>query len=304
MMIARFEQWAHSLSRRFDLLLFALCLLAVLWSPSTTMAAGTAPSAGQVILQPSDQAGNQIPGPGYFQITAAPGSSTQLYAIVGNVGKTRFTVSIVPVDARSGVYGGVSYNLPQQKRKRVGAWIALSTSRVVVHPGRASVVAFTVRVPASTAPGQYVGGLTAFVPAPRSGPPSGPHQRSGAIILQLRRIVAVVVTIPGPAYGRFAVSRVNPKQRPDAVYLIAHIRNTGTILLKGQGTLWMWKQGRKSPVLTKKLLLDTTVPQTTVLYPILWARHPANGVYHVTIQVSWDGGHTTRKFTFTRSTKK
>lgn len=282
-----------------------LCLSAVLWqAPVVTHAAGTAPPAGKVVLQPADRDGNEIPGPGYFAITAAPGSSTQLYALVGNVGTSRFTVSLVPVDAKSGVYGGVSYNLPQQKRKKVGSWMALSSSRVVVHPGRAAVVGFTVHVPANTAPGQYVGGLTAFVPATGSTAGSANHRRDGAIILQLRRIVAVVVTVPGPAYGRFVVPRVNPKQRPDAVYLIAHIRNMGTILLKGQGTLWMWQQGVKKAVLTTKLTLDTTVPRTTVLYPILWAKHPKAGVYHVTILVTWDGGKTTRKFTFSWTVKK
>lgn len=278
---------------------FSLCVASLLWhAPSNAFASTTAPPAGKVVLQPCDQQGNIVPGSGYFQINAAAGSSTQLYALVGNVGKKRFTVSVAPVDARSGVYGGISYNLPQQHRTRVGSWLKLSMSTVVVHPGRAALVAFTVQVPAGTTGGQYIGGLTAYVPAHVSAVSGAASQRDGSIIVQLRRVVAVVVTVPGQSYGRFAVSRVNAKQRPDAIYLISHIRNTGTLLLTGQGTLWMWKLGIKKPILKAPIALDTTVPTTTVLYPILWAKHPSPGTYSITISIKWAGGKTTRKSTF------
>jgi hypothetical protein len=271
----------------------ALCLsaIALFNAPTASFANdsfGLPP--GKVVLQPADAQGNEVPGPGYFEVTANAGSSAQLYALVGNVGKKKMTVSIVPVDAKSGVYGGVSYGLPQQHRKHVGAWLKLSMSRVLIHPGRAAVVPFSLSVPAKTKPGQYVGGLTAYVPAHKSKASQAKRGKGGAIILQLRRIVAVVVTVPGASFGRLKLAKVNAKQRPDAVYLIAHIRNTGTTLLKGTGHLWMWKQGVKQPIMSVPLTLDTTVPRTTVLYPILWAKHPQKGTYRVTATVSWEGG--------------
>lgn len=254
---------------------------------------------GKVVLEPSDAQGNEVTGPGYYQVTVGAGSSSVLYALVGNLAKKVVNVSIAPVDAKSGVYGGVSYGLPQQKRKKVGAWIHLSTAQVRVHPGRAAVVSFSVTVPAHTPPGQYVGGLSAYVRTRKTAAIHGRQQRDGSILLQLRRIVAVVVTVPGPAFGRFAVLKVNAKQRPDAVYLIAHIRNTGTTLLKGQGHLWLWKQGVRKAILSQPLSLDTTVPRTTVLYPIFWSRHPAPGTYDATVTVSWNGkGKATRKSMF------
>jgi hypothetical protein len=269
--------------------------------PTGSLAAGTAPPAGDVVLQPSDATGNPISDPGYFQVTAGSGSSTTLYALVGNAGKQNAVVSIVPVDARSGVYGGISYNLPQQHSKHVGKWIKLSTGRVAVRPGRAAIERVTINVPAGTRPGQYIGGLTAFVPV--AGPKStrGPHQRNNSIVLQLRRVVAVVLTVPGPTVARFKIGHVNPKQRPDAVYLIANVRNTGTTLLKGQGHVWMWKQGTKRPILSTALHIDTTVPGTTVLYPVLWSKHPAPGLYTITATMTWTGGKVTQhgKFTWT-----
>lgn len=272
--------------------------------PTRGLAAGTTPPAGDVVLQPSDSSGNPISTPGYFQITAAGGSSTTLYALVGNAGKQSSVVSVVPVDARSGVYGGISYNLPQQRSTHVGRWIRLSAGRIAVRPGRAGIERITVNVPAGTHPGQYIGGLTAFVPVARAKSSRGPHQRDGSIVLQLRRVVAVVVTVPGPTVSRFKISQVNPKQRPDAVYLIAHVRNIGGTLLKGQGHVWMWKLGARRPVLSATLHVDTTVPGTTVLYPILWSKQPAPGRYTVRATMTWTGGRFTQNGKFTWSAKR
>ncbi len=266
--------------------------------PTMSDASTPTPAAGSVVLQVSDQNGTVLPGSGYFQITAAAGSRTQLYAVVGNAGSKAFAVSITAVDARSGVYGGVSYDLPQKRSRAVGSWIKLAVRSAKIAAGRAILVPFSVQVPAGTPGGQYIGGLTAYVPVSSSRTGKGAAS-NGAIVLQLRRVVAVVITVPGQEYGRFAVSRVNAKQRPDAVYLIAHIRNTGTMLVSGQGHLWMWKQGTRRAVLSVPIAVDVVVPRTTVLYPIHWASRPSAGKYSVTVTLSWaGGGKTTRKSSF------
>lgn len=253
---------------------------------------------GNVVLQPADVHGNEIDQPGYFEITASPGSSTTLYALVGSIAKKQLSISIAPVDARSGVYGGVSYNLPTQHRKSVGSWVHISRDKVKVQPGKAALVPFAVDVPDNVKPGQYVGGLTAFVPA-KKGSAAQSGKRDGSIIVQLRRVVAVVVTVPGTSYGRFAIGRIAPKLRPDAFYIITHIHNTGTMLLKGQGRLWIWKVGVKNPVVSAPLTLDTTLPGTTVHYPVFWSKRPQRGQYHYKVRVSWSGGTTVRTGTFT-----
>lgn len=252
------------------------------------LAAGAA--GGGVVLTPCDAQGNEIETPGYFEISGAPGSTTQLYALVGNIQRVTVSISLTPVDARSGVYGGISYGLPQEPRKHVGAWIALSTTWVKLPSRKAKVVDLTVRIPASAKPGQYVGGVTAYVPAARGG---------AALVVQLRRVVAVVITVTGgPMYGRFTLGSIGAKRRPDATYVVSHIHNTGTILLKGQGHLWVWETGRRKPVVTAPVTLDTTVPQTTVNYPVLLAKRPTPGTYTFKLTLTWDGGVATRTGSF------
>jgi hypothetical protein len=116
--------------------------------------------------------------------------------------------------------------------------------------------------------------------------------------LQIRRVVAVVVTVPGSQYARFTVTGVRVQQRPDAVYLITAIRNSGNVLLKGQADLWVWKTGQRKPIVSARLTLDTTVPQTTVQYPIRWTKRPKLGKYHFQTMLWWSGGKTLRSGDF------
>jgi hypothetical protein len=254
------------------------------------------PQGGGVVLTPSDSRGNELNGSGYFEVTAVPGSTTTLYALVGNVQHHKVGIDITPVDARSGVYGGVSYDLPQQRHAAVGAWIATSLKRVALAPQKATVVTLTLHVPAGTSSGQYVGGVTAYVPTTATVRGSGRH--NGAIQLQLRRVVAVVVTVLGPAFGRFSIGSVKAKHRPDAYYLITHIHNTGTMLLKGQGHLWVWRQGVRKALVSSALSVDTTLPHTTVHYPLFWSRNPPPGTYRYNVVLAWNGGRCTKTGVF------
>lgn len=272
--------------------LLASLLWALIQEPGVTAAAGTQ-VVPPVILQPSDAQGKPTPGESYYQVTVAAGTTLQLYALVGNKGRKTATVRLAAVDVKSGVYGALSYNLPQQKRKATGSWVTLSKSKVQLPPNSGVPVAFSLRVPARTKPGQYVAGLTAFVRVPR------PRQGRGeAIQIQPRRVVAIVVTVAGPLFGRFSIAKASQKRRPDGTYIVLRIRNTGNELLQGAGHLWMWQTGRRRPLMSTPLHLGTTAPGTAVYYPVRWTRHPARGRYTLKVVVWWNGGKTMRQGIF------
>lgn len=284
-------------ARRFRRALALLTAGLLAGSLATTGSAYAAGPTGGVVVQPSDSQGNPLSGPGYFEVTAAPGSSLQLYALVGNVGQKQTTIRLAAVDATSGLYGGVSYKLPQQKRKLVGAWITLSTAKVTVRPGKGTLVPFAVHVPARIASGQYIGGLTAF--APISSQNKGTvRRRATSFQVQLRRVVAVVVTVPGPVVHRFSVGQVGPVRQPTGYYIVAQIKNSGNSLLAGQGNVWVWRQGQHKPVIFTHLSVDTTVPHTTVGYPVRWTKQPPRGQYRYRVMVWWNGGKTVRDGAF------
>lgn len=254
--------------------------------PASSSAAFAAGATGlPVIVRPSDVNGNELAGPGYFVVKAKPGSTTHLYALLGNKSNQRAVVSFVPVDAATGVYGGVTARLATQPRRMVGAWLHVSKHKVALGPNRGQVVPFTLSVPRHTRPGQYVGALTAFVPSNDT-----KHGKGFAFTVQTRLADDVVVTVPGPKRWGFQIKGISTQRRTIGTYTVVHVRNSGTMMLKGWGYLWAWRAGEKKPVLSKPLRIDTTLPHTMVGYPLLLGLHPKPGYYSFKLKVWWKGG--------------
>ncbi len=259
------------------------CLLPL--STGTALAAGA--TGLPVVIQPSDANGNETSGPGYFVLTAAAGSTTHLYALLGNKSHQKAVVSIIPVDAATGVYGGVTAKLSSQPRRLVGAWIHLSVHKVKLDPDKGQVISFTLHVPLHTAPGQYVGALTAMVPAHDT-----QRGRGFAFTVQTRLADDVVVTVPGPQSWTFQPKGVTGQRRTVGTYVIAHIKNSGTMMLSGWGYLWLWQPGRNKPVLAVPFRLGTALPHTMTNYPLQLGKHPRTGRYAFELKVWWNGGKT------------
>jgi hypothetical protein len=169
----------------------------------------------------------------------------------------------------------------------VGAWVQLSRRWVWLGPNRGTVVPFSLHIPRRIPPGQYVGALTAFVPA-------GAQQagRGVGLRLQTRVFSAIVVTIPGPLHARFTPLGVTAQVESNDLYLLVHVRNSGNVLLKGQGYLWVYAPGGTKPWIHTRIQVDTTVPQTTVHYPIYWTKQAAAGRYRFAVKIRWAGGHS------------
>lgn len=274
----------------------ALTALVIAIACLASLPSGAAFAAGAtglpVIVRPSDANGNELPGPGYYQITATPGSTTQLYALVGNKAHQPAVISVIPVDAATGVYGGVTAKLASQPCREVGTWIHLSQRRVKLGPDKGTVVPFTLTVPKYTRPGQYLGALTAFVPSNKTR-----RGKDFDLTVQTRLADDVVVTVPGPQRWRFTIAGVSSKRRTSGTYLIARIKNSGSMMLKGSGYLWVWQPGRRKPILAKPLHIETTLPHTMVRYPLRLGLHPRPGRYSYKLSVRWTAGRTKHRGT-------
>jgi len=269
----------------------ASVLLALLSSAAVlAMAAGADPS---VKLVPANRYGMPIDYPGYYRVTAPAGTRQRLWALVGNNGRVPATVSLVPVDATDAVYGGISYDLPQQHRRSVGNWVSLSRTEVHLSPGGNKLVRFTVHVPRGAAVGQHIGGLTAYVPAH-----SSKAHSFGALWLQLRTVAAIEVTVPGPTRSGLTLAPLSTKYEPTGLYADLPIRNTGDTLMKARGHLLVQRVGGTRPILNHRFLVDTTVPGVTLSYPAPWPGRPKPGAYRYSASLRWNGGKTAESGVF------
>ena len=262
----------------------ALALALVVAMGASGGSASADETAAKVSIAPSDAGGRPIAGPGYFVLDAAAGSSFVGHVAVSNLSPAAATVSFIAVDAATGPFGGVSYALPEQARERVGSWIELEAASLPLDPGRSAIVAFSVKIPADAVPGEHLGGVAAFVPL------SAASAAEAGLQVQQRAIVAVQVNVPGPRAREMAVKGLAPQLRPNGVYAVAQLANSGNALIpSAAGSLLITRRDR-STALAAPLALETTVPGSAAAYPVRWDPPPAAGRYHGHIELAWDGG--------------
>ena len=217
----------------------------------------------------------------YFILSSRSGDAIKDRIRVVNTGGTTGTAYLYPVDATTGQTSGAVYLSRQAPRHDVGAWIALSRSRVTLAPGRSAVVDFTVRVPRAARPGDHLGGIVAenaLVQSSRGG---------GALQIRVRHltIAAVEVQLPGRAVGRVVATGVKPGGEHGYQYVYLHLKSTGTVMIKPIVTLTV-KDAAGRIVARRTLQLDTFIPGTEIDYPALLPKQALGpGTYTASVRL-------------------
>jgi hypothetical protein len=223
---------------------------------------------------------------GYFVYSLPPGSVQRGGVIVSNSGTATGTVKLFAADATTGRTTGTVY-LTDRKAKRAGAWIRLSTTSLTLAPGSHRTVPFTVRVPANTAPGQWVGGVVAETSRQVTGPKS---KQRASVQIKIRdlTIVAVQVNVPGPPVSAFSIGGVKTGGQRGFQEIVTHIANTGNVLVKPTGTVTVLNDRGKT-VQVLRFKMDTFLPQTAVDYPLLLKKALPPGKYSANVRLRVPG---------------
>jgi len=237
--------------------------VAAAWLAGAT-AAGADPAPG-----PAPGVRAVDPGPhGYFEFTAGPGASFRGGLVVTNTGPApaRYLLSAVP--ATTSPATGVSYGQPGTGGSGPAGWIALDAAAVDLAPGASTTVGFAVHVPAVLARrGDYVAGIAVAAPAPPAQPPGPGSGGTGfAISPTVRSVVAVVVHVPGPVAGGFAIgaASVSAVQGIEQVVDVP-MRSVGDLMTRPQATFALGPCGA-APVLHATRQLDTFLPRDAIVY--------------------------------------
>lgn len=274
-----------------------LCLLPALLA---ALAAVAGPAAGEegamdFTVDPAPRSSLDPEG-GYFRISAGPGETVEQAVVLRNLSQRPIELRVAAVDAATGSYGGVSYGLPGAARERVGKWISFEQQTVRLGADAAARVSFTVAVPAGAVSGEHLGGITVWAPSSEETEEStrGAGQAGATLNIQTRRVIAVLVRVPGRAEPRLVVTGVTPTARADGVYLEIGIENRGGALTKAKGTISLPSDGFQ-----ETFALDTFVPGTATAYPIKWAQSPRDGEHQARVELRygtrtalWEGTFT------------
>jgi hypothetical protein len=209
---------------------------------------------------------------GYFEYTAAAGTTINDTVLVGNAGGTRGSFYIYSSDgvtspATGVVYADRAHPFPDgpggNGEYGAGAWIHPSVGSMSVDPGARIPVTFSVAVPANVHPGDWVGSISSEITTPQSVPTAG---AVGLRVIE-RTTLAVVIHVPGEV-DRTSVTVGAPAVKVDSQgrqVVNIPLQYLGDVLLKPVMHFRITDQ-HGNVVASFDGQYDTFMPHTTLMY--------------------------------------
>ena len=222
----------------------------------------------------------------YYLLDGVPGATLTQSVRVNNPNDHPIDVTIEAVDASTAEVTGVQLAKPGSAKALTSRWIVVGTPQVTLAPKAVRDVAFTVHVPTSVGPGQYLAGISASVPlsASDTGAPATPSGAAGfSMAVRFQRAIAVEVDIPGPRAPSLQVTGVEPNATPGGVTLGVHMANGGNAFAHGSGVVRVADTNTDT-----SFKIDTFVPGTAIVYPMAWTKSVVPGSHHVEVDLTYE----------------
>ena len=213
----------------------ALAALAAV-TPLLPAAAAEAGGNGQFGITPAPASdGRAAP---YFTLTVPPGGSATGTALISNEGTTPENLKISRSTGVTAANGGSAFTGYFQRCSGVGCWVSGMPGEVTLAGGSVMRAQFAVHVPARTAPGQYLAGLTAepaAMPRPVRVGSTGGATANAIIIEQVTVGVAVTVGSLSQLTTRLRIPGVSGEAIGPTARLNIELANTGQTFAHGTG---------------------------------------------------------------------
>jgi hypothetical protein len=231
--------------------------------------------------------GSHVSPLGFFLLDLRPGESATQSLRVHNTNPRPVDVRVQPVDAVTGKMTGAEFRAPGSANTTTSQWLSVTTPEFTMAPGEYREIPFNVNVPPGTKPGQYLAGLSSWVPlvAPATAADPGAKKAGFAINLQYQRVVAVEVDVPGPRAPKLVVTGAEPQVAPTGITLGVHIANQGSAFAHGTGVIRI--PDTKTDFSFK---IDTFVAGTSIVYPMQWTQTVVPGTHHVEVDLEYEDG--------------
>ncbi|HYP41445.1 MAG TPA: DUF916 domain-containing protein, partial [Chloroflexia bacterium] len=226
---------------------------------------------------------------GYFVYKLQSSASITGSVMLKNPGSKPLTIQLAAVDAMTAQGGGSAFAASEVAPEGVATWLKFAESSVTLPAGMQKPIDFTVRVPQSAGPGQYLAGISAYIAnvPPTAGAAQDGDHLGASVAMQMRYVIGVQVDIEGAWTPSLKVDSVALVEQPSGPFIGVHMKNDGNMFLKPSGTIVMTNTaGRR--VLDQPIMMGTFVPATEVMHPVRWSGVLASGTYQVQVSLDYD----------------
>lgn len=230
----------------------------------------------------------------YFQLTVAPGKSVRETAVVSNLADKPATLVISHAMGVTASNSGSAYEPISRGCSGSSCWVAGLPQRLTLPARSTYELDFTVTVPAGTAPGQYLSGISA-APAAKPRPAKvGSNGKSGAQAVIVENVtvgVAVTVGDLSAMTTRLNIPGVLGTLEYQTPRLNIKLDNTGQTFAKGTGTVSCTPSGKLH---TYGITADTVLPGGQALIAVNAPGLPPGAAAPCTIQIHYGKNQTVR----------
>jgi hypothetical protein len=239
-------------------------------------------------ISPVPTADPSVTASGYFIYKAQGSTIVTGSVLLTNPGSAPVTIQLAAVDALTAQTGGSAFATSEVTPTGVATWLTFAESSVTLPAGRQKPVDFTVRVPETVRPGQYLAGISAFVPSVDSTPGAEPggSGMGASVTLQMRYVIGVQVDVEGAWTPSLTIDAVALIEQPAGPFIGVHMKNDGDVFHKPSGTIVLTDTTGKR-VLEQRIDMGTFVTGTDVTYPVHWSGELAAGIYHVRVSLDY-----------------
>jgi hypothetical protein len=224
---------------------------------------------------------------GYFVYKLKNSATITGSVLLKNPTDKMLTIELAAVDAITAQKGGSAFETSEVEPKMTATWLKFAESSVTLQVGMQKQVDFTVTVPQSTKPGQYLAGISAYVPTiPPTADPRTSGQLGAGVIMQTRYVIGVQVDVQGSWTPSLKIENVALVQQPSGPFIGVTMKNGGDEFLKPSGSIVMTDTVGKR-VLDQPIEMGTFIPGTGVVYPVHWSGVMTPGMYHVHVRLAY-----------------
>lgn len=280
---------------------FTLSLIVAIISLIYALPSYASPSSQNVTEEPgftitvAPTSDSAVTTKGYFVYKLKNSTTITGSVLLKNPGNKMLTIELAAVDAITAQKGGSAFETADVKPKLVATWLKFAESSVTLQAGTQKPVDFTVTVPQSVKPGQYLAGISAYVPTiPPTTDPRTSGQLGAGVILQTRYVIGVQVDVEGAWNYSLKIESAGLVQEPSGPYIGVQMRNDGDTFLKPSGTVVLTDTTGKR-VLEQPITMGTFVPGTGVTYPVKWSGELKPGDYQVSVEMKYAAENATTR---------
>ena len=222
-----------------------------------------------------------------FVVTMQPGENRGLAVKVGNAGAEPIVARTFAADAYSMVNGGFAVRLEGEPSGGTTSWLSYPSGDLELDPGSAVERDFTVAVPATTPPGEYLTSIVLQNAVATSD--DAPAQSRVAFKQIVRQVVAVSIDVPGARRPALELGPVTHTIVAGHSSVAVGVHNVGNVRLKPTGEFQLWDStGRE--VTSFAVTMDTVYAHTDTTAEIPFSALLNPGDYTAAISVTDPSG--------------